>query len=455
MNESLLQYVRRLSGWLFSFKARNKGVESNAENFAGYEVKTHVGTSEQLVIAFSGVGNVISGEVQFEWGNSLTSACDGDHVIFVKDNLRSWYTREEGRQKVVALLQEYIKRHQIKNAIAFGLSMGGYGALVFSSLIAFDRVVVLSSRACVGKRSDFDTRNKSLMRDIPENAFSKISKEAANRETRYIFLASRDQCNDLKHLALLHKEFPEARFYLSRGDHNIGHEMNLQGKMKSFLQWLISGADADDFPGIEPADSQLLHLGEYMVNHRLHTLNTKFLSQYYPSLELINTPLFLLDTKVQLLLEGKSLFKAFPCPCNGSVSSQFLRHYLGLGWYAPDNRGGVWSQGLWHQLKGMLTTADTIGKRFQLRLHIEIFTPEEITLTPKIELFQNKQLIKSVELTRERKKHFMVFPLEIRSDGYFEVFIHTPFASMPAHKGKSEDCREIAIYLRSFVITHA
>lgn len=444
-NTNIKRYLTKLSAVVSPKKK---------EGFAGYEIKVHSGTTKQLIVVFSGVGNVASGEVHFEWGNSLVQASEGAHIIFIKDNCRQWYTNPAGQAEVVAYLKYYIQSQGITSSLAFGLSMGGYGALVFASLMTFNYVIALSSRSCVGKKATFDTRNKTLMQGIDNKALGAITPALINPASQYIFIASSDQNNDLKHLALLKKSCPEGVFYLTRGDHNLGHEMNLQGQMQPFLKWLVGGCASQPPVGVKPVNQQLLDLGEYLAENNLEALSVSLLEEKFTSLSVAETPLFLLGTHVQRLLNKKIVPKAFPCPVQASISAHWLRHYLGLGWYQPE-QGGVWSQGQWHQLNAQVVGAEESSQPLQIRLQVQLYFPDKEKTPLLIELYQNGQSIKSFNFGREQKNRVLAAPLVLDEEGCFELMIHTPFAAMPVLQQPSGDNREIAIYLKSFVIIRA
>lgn len=435
----------------FFLKIKNLDYFKRKEGFASYEIKVHSGTNKQLIVVFSGVGNVASGEVHFEWGNSLIKASDGDHIIFVKDNLRQWYTNPEGQSEIVAYIQAYIISQAITSSVAFGLSMGGYGALVFSSLMRFDYVVALSSRSCVGEKSAFDPRNKSLMSAIKNKKLGVMTPDLMNSKSQYVFIASLDQSNDLKHLALLKKTCPIGGFYLTRGDHNIGHEMNLQGSMQVFLQWVVDGCKSRPPAGINVASQRLIDLGEYLVKNKLDILSLSLFQEDFSDIPLSEIPVFLLDTHVQSLLGKNITPKAFPCPIHASINVHWLHHYLGLGWYQPDAEG-CWSQGHWHQLKAQLIEPEIDKKKFQIRLQIQLYFPNKDKTPLFIEIFQNGQSVKCFSFGREQKNRMLVAPLVLDEDGFFDLMLYTPSATIPALQDPSGDSREIAMYLKSFVI---
>lgn len=431
---------------------REKGVlDSEAQGFGGYELKVQSGSGDRLIVAFSGVGDVARSEVRFEWGHSLVNACPDAHVIFVKDNLRHWYTNKAGQAQVIAYLESYVAEWGIKRTLAFGLSMGGYGALVFAALMRFDHVVALAPRSCVGRYADFDTRNKKLMSEIEDGDLSRIGPALIRPDTRYTFVASRDQINDLKHMGLLRKVCPQGDFYFSRGDHNIGHEMILHGEMGAFLQWVASGCLHGRPQGIAPAFEPIFEVSDFLLDAGLQDLGYTIWLQRFADLPVDELPVFLLEQKTQQLLSQNPLLCHYPCPTLTSIGPQWIRHYLGVGWYAPD-QGGVWSQGLLHQLRGSLLDHDRGNLRYEMRFDVELYVDDRDDEQIYLECLQGLQPSKRVTLDRKQKTARFSLPLLPDAEGRFNLIIKTPFASMPAAREKSEDSREIALYLKSFVV---
>lgn len=448
----LNKILRRAADVLLGRWRREKGVlDSGEQGFGGYELKVQPGTGSRLIVAFSGVGDVARSEVRFEWGNSLVNACPDAHVIYVKDNLRHWYTDKPGQAQVVAYLEAYVAEHGINRSLAFGLSMGGYGALVFASLMRFDHVVALAPRSCVGRYADFDTRNKTLMSEIEDGDLSRIGPALIRQETRYTFVASRDQINDLKHMSLLRKVCPGGDFYFSRGDHNIGHEMVLRGEMSSFLQWVASGCENAPPAGVMRAYEPLFEVPQHLLEEGLHGVGQRAWGARFSEFPVEELPIFLLEHKVQQLLSENSALCHYPCPLFTSIGPNWIRHYLGAGWYAPD-QSGVWSQGLLHQLRGGLVEFGTPECRYAIRFDVELYPDDRDKEPLYLDFFQGLQPSKRVALDRKQKAARFSVPLCVDAKGHFDLLISTPFASMPAARGKSEDSREIALYLKSFIV---
>lgn len=427
--------------------------------FGVYDIQAHTGQSNLLLVAFSGVGDVANNtEVRFEWGNSLIKACEQAHILFIKDNARRWYTHPDGHAAVVEYIEAYKAEHGIERTLAFGLSMGGYGALVFSHLTTFDDVVALAARSCVGVASAFDSRNRTLMKQIPEGPLSS-AQPLLNPKTRYTFLTSLDQVNDLMHFHHHHQAWPQGQFFVTRGDHNIGNEMNMRGEMGRFLAWMSEGCAPEKAPaGIREADETTFALAEHLVHAGRGAMGFKEWQQAFGTVPPSQLPLFLLANQVQAEIEQGLLPEAYPCPGYAYIAPPYLHPYLGQGWYVPE-AGGAWSQGLWHELKGQFLLQPDQGDEAvnsaarHLRLRFELFNPPGDSEPFQMEAWSLGEKVKTLKVDRKNKFPTVVIPLSIESDGQFSLLLKTPSAVIPADVSDSADTREIALFLKGFVIT--
>ncbi|MBE9603880.1 hypothetical protein IAI18_03320 [Acetobacteraceae bacterium H6797] len=101
------------------------------------------GKPEHLVVALTGVGNTSEPLKSFEFLRSLMPREDIDRV-FLRDNLRSWYRCEEGRNLLIAHLRRLIRKGRYRLVTLMGVSMGAYGALSLGEALREARVVAMS-----------------------------------------------------------------------------------------------------------------------------------------------------------------------------------------------------------------------------------------------------------------------------------------------------------------------
>lgn len=426
--------------------------------FGVYDLQVQVGQLPVLIVAFSGVGDVANDvEVRFEWGYALEKVSADAHLLYIKDDARRWYTDANGHAEVVDYIEAYKKEHAIERTLAFGLSMGGYGALVFSTLTVFDDVVAMAARSCVGKASAFDSRNRALMNQIPEGPFTSVLTRLETK-TRYTFLTSLDQVNDLKHFYHQYQAWPGGQFYVTRGDHNIGKDMNMRGEMEHFMAWVCGGCIAEQAPaGIRFADESTFALAKYLVDSGRSAVKFKEWLPIFGAVDAAQVPLFMLPNVVQQEIEQGCVPQAFPCPTHAFIAPPYLHPYLGMGWYFPES-GGVWSQGLWHELKGRISLppsaaqAEAEGRR-QLRLSFGLVSAPDSGDHFDIESWEQGEKVNTFRVARKNKYPMVAIPITVEADGQFSLLLRTPETVIPANISDSTDTREIALFLKGFVIT--
>ncbi|MBE0405170.1 hypothetical protein [Halomonas citrativorans] len=438
----MIKKIRKYLSWL------KAGVECKYQKMGGYEVDVMPGKSPVLYVAFSGIGDLQKDTVSFEWRESLKRASEGAHVILVKDNLRQWYTNPNGQSVVATTIAEYIRRNEIESTLALGMSMGGYGAVVFSSLVRFDAVVALSTRECVGKASIFDKRNQALMKNIVNGPQCHI-KNLINPTTHYSFISSVDQVEDLLHFMRLKDSCSQGHYFLARGSHNLGHEMIMRGAMQPFLKWLLGNCLDTPPKGINTIAESTLKLTRYLLKEEEKNIDFLTWKHQFSDVPLNEVPFFLLHNTMQLAIERGQYPLSYPLPSHAFISPEWIDPYLSSGWRRPES-SGVWSKGKWHVLNGQLV--DRIKGRYQLRLQLEAFFPKKCAKEVAVEFYQRGELTKTVKVKRSKKLVFVSLPLLPDERQVVSVTIHTPNADFPSRTYNNADDREVGIFLKGFVV---
>ena len=106
-------------------------------------VKWLPGTSRHLVLAFTGIQHGLGGLPQDEF---IGSASDNtrNHVLFISDLKRTWYSSLHLVDKVVETVKSFIAKHNIAKTTAIGNSMGGYGAILFAAHLPVQKVIAFA-----------------------------------------------------------------------------------------------------------------------------------------------------------------------------------------------------------------------------------------------------------------------------------------------------------------------
>jgi pimeloyl-ACP methyl ester carboxylesterase len=100
------------------------------------------GSSDLLVIAFSGVGDRDK-PVPMPEATVLTSWDGVNHVLFVRDASRSWMNAPGLMDRLKAEVAGLVDRLRPSRIVAFGNSMGGTAALLFATQFRVDAVLAI------------------------------------------------------------------------------------------------------------------------------------------------------------------------------------------------------------------------------------------------------------------------------------------------------------------------
>lgn len=168
-----------------------------------YDFQYIEGTNNTLVINFSSKGKEWKDKVVPEFSKSLKPL--GCHIGHVMDKTKSWFNTPniiDGITKEIDILQ---KKVNPKKVVFMGLSMGGFGAILFSKLCFCDVVLAFSPQIDIDpKLTSWDTRyHNYFVKDfdfiVPHirNHFNKTSK--------YIIVLGNNKI-DKKHIELIPKQ---------------------------------------------------------------------------------------------------------------------------------------------------------------------------------------------------------------------------------------------------------
>lgn len=92
------------------------------------------GASDRMIVSFTGIQFGMGGVPVEEFLGSARGDA-GHHVVFVSDLRRSWFSRAGLVRRIVDTVRTLMVRNGIKDVSTLGSSMGGYGAILFSSVL--------------------------------------------------------------------------------------------------------------------------------------------------------------------------------------------------------------------------------------------------------------------------------------------------------------------------------
>lgn len=135
------------------------------------------GESDQLVVSFTGIKHGVGGLPVDEFIGSASSGLK-NHVLFVSDMRRTWYTAPGLAERITETIEAFIDRENIAVTSAIGNSMGGYGANFFAPMLSFARVAAFCPQVSMNPGIIEETRwqeyRPAFGQPIPETAFDRF-----------------------------------------------------------------------------------------------------------------------------------------------------------------------------------------------------------------------------------------------------------------------------------------
>lgn len=98
------------------------------------------GRSDCLVVVFLGVQNKRLRPRKLDF-KDIAWDQGRRNVLFVTDRHSGWYSRPGQRERIAGVIRDFAARHGFGSIYAMGGSMGGYGAILFSGLLPFEKVI--------------------------------------------------------------------------------------------------------------------------------------------------------------------------------------------------------------------------------------------------------------------------------------------------------------------------
>lgn len=197
------------------------------------QVKHLAGTEPTLVITFGSVSGGLGG-VQIDEFVGTASGGGQNHVLFVRDKLRSWFSREDVLPPLLGLLNDFIAANDFRTVRTIGNSMGGYGALLLTKHLKVDVAVAfvpqLSMHPDVIRENRWQRHRENFGPLLERNVA-----ECLVEETQYYAIFGQENRPDRKHLRLLQPS-PGLRVYNVPG---AGHDVAAKLKQAGLLSEMV------------------------------------------------------------------------------------------------------------------------------------------------------------------------------------------------------------------------
>jgi pimeloyl-ACP methyl ester carboxylesterase len=151
-----------------------------------------------------------------------------DHVLFVADRKRSWYSTEGIQEQIEGLVQDYVLLHGIKRVHCIGASMGGFGALAFAGRLGAKYAVAFAPQWSMDPAVVPEKRWQKHRPNIQVENLPKLDQDLSGLVRNYVFFGA-GAPQDVKHCAkFISSGLCDVRI-LHGMDHHIAGALNKLG----------------------------------------------------------------------------------------------------------------------------------------------------------------------------------------------------------------------------------
>ncbi|WP_319771960.1 hypothetical protein [Breoghania sp.] len=191
------------------------------------------GKRKTLFVAFTGILHGIMGERPGEFIKSTNN--NGEFTsIYISDLSKSWYNGEGIYEYITRTIREIQFEYEIEETILLGNSMGGYGALLFSSEVKASLVISIVPQFSVDPTIiPFDRRWSVYQQKISKYRSGNLNDHISSR-CRYFVLAAGEDPIDMQHISMIKNEINITTFIV-KAKHDLAAKLKDSGSLKSFF----------------------------------------------------------------------------------------------------------------------------------------------------------------------------------------------------------------------------
>lgn len=199
------------------------------------------GTSSTLVVSFTGALNNPDGTPNLEFGR-VGSQAMRNHVLFVTDMGKSYYSSAALRRRIDKLVMEFIRGHAITEVHTIGNSMGGYGAILFSEMWGCKTVSAFVPAISLGPEIVDDPVWDELRPCLgPERVMSVASCFERRLNTKYYIVFSDGTADDRRQLKRV-PHGPNVETFVYRGvGHTVANKLKQDELIRPVATSMIKG----------------------------------------------------------------------------------------------------------------------------------------------------------------------------------------------------------------------
>lgn len=196
------------------------------------------GATGRLVVVFTGARRGFGGAHPVEFAGS--AAAGGDAVLFVTDRRSTWFAAPGLWRRVVGVVRYVRLTERMREVVALGSSMGGWGAILLARDVAVRRVLAFSPQVAMD-RAVLDDPRWPQAADLGAPPATDL-RAALRPATEYTVVASEGARADRRHMALLPRAGNVRRMLLPGDAHNAAGAMKAAGVLAPFVAAVMDGA---------------------------------------------------------------------------------------------------------------------------------------------------------------------------------------------------------------------
>lgn len=198
------------------------------------------GTRGTMVLAFTGVDHAMPGLPMQEFGGTAAEG-GANHVLFVADMRRTWFSAEGLVQRIVDAVTELARDKGIDRLLAIGNSMGAYGAILFAQYLPLRAVAAFSPQVSMDLSLVREKRWRDFRPNFGPALAPSLNPAIAATEAPVSAFFGADCKSDLRHRDLLAPRKNLHVFTLPGCHHNTAKHLKETGRLAPVARAALAG----------------------------------------------------------------------------------------------------------------------------------------------------------------------------------------------------------------------
>ena len=188
-------------------------------NFTKTLINQYYTGKKKTVLSFSSIGR----GVRFVQNEEFFNLKKKYNVFFIRDITRSWFNNVD-----IKLIKKNVNK---KNCYAIGHSMGGFNAIIFSTLYNVRKVIAFSPQFSIHPNITKDPTFMNYSLRIKEWRYPKLE---FSKNTDYLLIFG-DDAKEKYHASLIPKQKNIKIIYIKDCDHNTAKKLKRQKKLYKII----------------------------------------------------------------------------------------------------------------------------------------------------------------------------------------------------------------------------